>query len=307
LNSQLYPLTLPYNFNLKYMKHLKLISILCLIIISSQVQASDFVVFINHNGNFVPFSEKADIVNPRSSHSPQSYADYVEALGYSQQELVTPYNNKYCYFIAINPFNGHIAFIMPKNSDKKSYTLGEVNQFLADYEIDAYSFANNLKEGIEHKSIRQSYIENSIGARATENTLVDEKHGFTYLFTNGYLSDYKSNNGLSNDALDLEENFPTIFQAILANAKKSYLDKTSIVQYVNGQSKYFRLIPISYLKQASNFNYALLYCVLYPGMTLDEFNYLVPDATISSCVSNFITMSYNNYIFTFKDKVLIKN
>ena len=87
--------------------------------------------------------------------------------------------------------------------------------------------------------------------------------------------------------------------------------KLAITEYVNGQCKYFRRINVSYLRQAYNsninYNFALLYCILYEGMGLDEFTFLVPNAEISSSLNNYVIMSCGNYMFTFKDKIHVKN
>ena len=176
----------------------------------------------------------------------------------------------------------------------------------------ASDFASNLKSGIEDGSISQVFVEKSLGVKAENNTLTDNVHGFTYTFKDGILSSYKSNDGYSNDAIDVKENYPQIFAKILTNARIYYgTSKLAITEYVNGQCKYFRSINISYLRQASNsninFNYALLYCILYEGMSLDEFTFLVPNAEISSSLNNYVIMSYGNYMFTFKDKIHVKN
>ena len=66
-------------------------------------------------------------------------------------------------------------------------------------------------------------------------------------------------------------------------------------------------MPQAYINKAPNSNYALLYCILNEGMTLDEFNLLVPEAEISSSIGNYVNMSCGNYMFTFKDKFLVKD
>ena len=56
-----------------------------------------------------------------------------------------------------------------------------------------------------------------------------------------------------------------------------------------------------------NYNFALLYCILYDGMALDEFSFLVPGSELSSSINNYVIMKFGTYIFTFKDNVLVKD
>ena len=117
--------------------------------------------------------------------------------------------------------------------------------------------------------------------------------------------------GLNEDAKDVKVNFPQIFSRIKSNASKYYGESSTLMtEYINGQCKYFRTIEMSYLRSASNptinYNYALLYYVFYSGVNLDDFMFFVPDAKIASSVNNYIIMSCGSYVFTFKDKVLVK-
>ena len=284
------------------------------ILIASIVNAAGFKPLINKNGTYVPFDEKTDIVIgfKASDKSPKGSINYyIRCLGYGNGEVITHFNDA-CYVIVLNAFNNEVIFILPKDATKTSLTQQDVNRYLAGYSPNTSDFAGNLKSGVEDGSIRQVFVEKSLGVKADNNTLTDNVHGFTYTFKDGILSSYKSNDGFSNDAIDVKENYPQIFAKILTNARVSYgTSKLAITEYVNGQCKYFRRINFSYLRQASNsninFNYALLYCILYEGMGLDEFTLLVPNAEISSSLNNYMIMSCGNYMFTFKDKVHVKN
>ena len=286
-------------------------SAMCIAVLAN---AAGFKPLINKNGTFVPFDEKADIVEgyKTSANCPKGSINYYRScLGYGNGEVITHFNDA-CYVIALNAFNNEVIFIIPKDTTKTSLTQQDVNRYLAGYTPNASDFASNLKSGIEDGSISQVFVEKSLGVKAENNTLTDNVHGFTYTFKDGILSSYKSNDGYSNDAIDVKENYPQIFAKILTNARIYYgTSKLAITEYVNGQCKYFRSINISYLRQASNsdinFNYALLYCILYEGMSLDEFTFLVPNAEISSSLNNYVIMSYGNYMFTFKDKIHVKN
>lgn len=284
------------------------------IFIVSVINAAGFKPLINKNGTYVPFDEKTDIVPEfkPSEKSPKGSINYYRScLGYGNGEIITHFNDA-CYVIALNAFNNEVIFILPKDTTKTSLTQQDVNRYLAGYTPNASDFASNLKSGVEDGSIRQVFVEKSLGVKADNNTLTDNVHGFTYTFKDGILSSYKSNDGFSDDAIDVKENYPQIFAKILTNARVNYgTSKLAITEYVNGQCKYFRSINISYLRQASNgninYNYALLYCILYEGMSLDEFTFLVPNAEISSSLNNYVIMSCGNYMFTFKDKVHVKN
>ena len=269
---------------------------------------------INKNGTYVLFDEKSDVVEgyKPSANCPKGSINYYRScLGYGNGEVITHFNDA-CYVIALNAFNDNVIFILPKDTTIKTLTQKDVIRYLAGYKPNASDFASNLKTGVEDGSIRQSFVENALGIKAENNVLTDDVHGFTYTFENGILKSYKSNDGFSDDAIDVKENYPQIFAKILTNARVHYgASKLAVNEYVNGQCKYFRRINFSYLRQASNsninYNYALLYCILYEGMGLDEFTFLVPNAEISSSLNNYVIMSCGNYMFTFKDKVHVKN
>lgn len=292
----------------------KIILFISAMFIASITNAAGFKPLINKNGTYVPFDEKTDIVPgfKPSEKSPKGSINYYRScLGYGNGEIITHFNDA-CYVIALNAFNNEVIFIIPKDTTKTSLTQQEVNRYLAGYSPNASDFASNLKSGVEDGSIRQVFVEKSLDVKADNYTLTDNVHGFTYAFKDGILSSYKSNDGYSDDAIDVKENYPQIFAKILTNARVHYgASKLAVNEYVNGQCKYFRRINFSYLRQASNsninFNYALLYCILYEGMGLDEFTFLVPNAEISSSLNNNVIMSCGNYMFTFKDKVHVKN
>lgn len=272
-----------------------------------------WIPFVNKNGVYKPFDEKTDIVKTfvQTDKCPKgSFNYYRSCLGYLDGEVVSHFNDE-CYFIALNVFSNDVIFIIPQDTTKTTLTQQEVDSYLAGYKIDEGEFARKLRDGVEEKSIRQSFVEMTLGIKAENGILKDELHGYTYSFKNGLLVGYESDDGLSEDAKDIKASYPRIFDKIETNAKRHYGAAPSLVaKYINGQCKYFRTIDMTYLRTASNstinYNYALLYCVLYSGVSLDDFMFLVPDAELSSSVNNYIIMSYGNYMFTFKDKVLIK-
>lgn len=289
------------------MGHLKylLLTIVAFMGFSSLAFGDGFHAFVNKNGVYLPFNEKTDIVNHNSQYPKGTFAYYRESLGFLNNELVTPYDNKYCYFIAINPFNNKVEFIIPMDTTKTKFTQDDVNMFLDGYNYSVSDFATNLDNGVKSKSIRQSFIEKSLGTKAVNNKIKDNAHGYTYTFSNGYLSGYESASGLSKDAIYVQEHVPSIFNKILENASANY-SGSNIEKYINGQCKYFMKISITYLNRAPNYNYALLYAILDSGITLEEFSFLVPEAEITSSAGNYIMMSVGTYSFTFKDKVLVK-
>lgn len=280
---------------------------------TSIANAVGFRPLINKNGSYVPFDENTDIVAgfiPSEKYPKGSISYYRTCLGYGNSEVILHFNET-CYFIALNAFNNDVIFIVPKDTTKSSLTQQDVDFYLGGYKPSVSDFVRNIKTGVEDGSIRQVFVETSLGLTAVNNTLIDETHGFTYTFQNGILSNYKRNDGFSSDAIYVKENFPKIYNQIFYNARTHYgTSNMAIAEYVNGQCKYFMRINTNYLRQAYNniinYNFALLYCILYEGMELDEFTFLVPNAEISSSLNEYVIMSYETYSFTFKDKVLIK-
>ena len=218
----------------------KIILFISAMFIASITNAAGFKPLINKNGTYVPFDEKTDIVPgfKTSEKSPKGSINYYRScLGYGNGEIITHFNDA-CYVIALNAFNNEVIFIIPKDTTKTSLTQQEVNRYLAGYSPNASDFASNLKSGVEDGSIRQVFVEKSLGVKADNYTLTDNVHGFTYAFKDGILSSYKSNDGYSDDAIDVKENYPQIFAKILTNARVHYgASKLAVNEYVNGQCK----------------------------------------------------------------------
>lgn len=272
------------------------------------VANAEWKPFICKNGEYKLFDEKTDIVptfKPSEDCPKGSFNYYTYCLGYGTGEVISFFANR-DGVIALNAFNNDILFVLPMDENKRSLTQKEVDKMMSAYEPKADEFARNLQSGIEMKSIRQSFVEKSLGVKATNNSLKDDMHGYTYTFRNGIMVECKNSSGYSDDAIFIKENLPNFFERFERNAKRFYAINSSIIAYINGQCKYLMVMPQAYINKAPNSNYALLYCILNEGMTLDEFNLLVPEAEISSSIGNYVNMSCGNYMFTFKDKVLVK-
>lgn len=251
-------------------------------------------VFVNKNNSFVEFNESTDIVeNPLNEGKKGSANYFVNCLGYSSNEVESSADG----FTFVNMFNKEIIFYFGDSPTN-------------DIKINYFSFVYNLKSGIEKHNIRQEIVEKSLGIKAVNNIIVDESNGFIYKFNNGVLVDYKNINGFSDDANYVKNDYPNIFAEIEKGAKRFYSSSISVNEYINKQCKYFGNINISYLRHASNpeinYNYALLYSILYPGITLDDFNFLVPYSKLVASSGSITMMKYNNYSFIFEDNVLIK-
>lgn len=275
--------------------------------------ATENKVFVYKNGVYKPFNENADIVSSfkLTEKTPKgSFAYYRSCLGYLDGELLF-YMTKDYSAIALNAFNNKVVFVMLSDDTKTVLTQEDVDIYLSNYKYSDSEFVRNLNTAVSEKSIRKDFVEKSIGVNAINNTITDEEHGYVYTFTGGILSGYKSSDGLSDDAKKVKTDFPDIFNDIRFKATRLYgTSTTRVLDYINGQCKYFMRIDIDFISKAKdpsiNYNYALLYCILYEGMTLNEFNILVPNAELSSSVDNYIIMTCGSYIFTFKNKVLVK-
>ena len=276
--------------------------------------SAGWTVFINCNGIYRPFNEETDVVSSfeQSEKCPKgSFNYYRSCLGYLSSEVQSFWSAD-CYFIALNVFNNDVIFVIPKDTTKTTLSKHEVESYLAEITPTEKDFVLKLADGVKEKTIRQSFVEKSLGIKSENNSIKDDIHGFTYTFKDGFLIDYQSDDGLDYDAKEIKTDLPSIFSKIQSNAQKHYGTSANLVaKYINGQCKYFRIIEVDYLKSATTsnieYNYALLYSILYEGISLEEFLFLVPGAEISSRVNNYIVVSYGNFVFTFKDKKLIKN
>lgn len=284
----------------------KLLLLITATLIATLVHAN-WKPFINKGGVYKEFDEKTDIVpsfKDNGEYNKGSLSYFAHCLGFSSGEYITYIIGNDA--VVLNAFNGDVLFVLV-DENKSSLTQQEVDKMLSKYSPNIEEFRMNLKEGIEERNIRQSFVEESLGVQSVDNTIKDNSRGYTYVFTNGIMVDYKHDSGYSDDALFVKENWPQLLEILERNAKRYYSSTLAIVKYINGQSKYIMKIPQAYLKKAPNYNFALLYCILYEGMTLDEFTFLVPEAQISSTMGNYVTMSYGNYFFTFKNKILVKH
>lgn len=249
---------------------------------------------VKKNNTFVEFNEETDIVeNHLNEGQKGSFAYFVNCLGYSSNE--------------VDFFKGGPTIVNMFNKEIISYFGNYPDE---DIKIDYYKFVYNLKDGIEKHNIRQEIVEKSLGIKAVDDIIVDESNGFIYKFNDGILVDYKNINDLSDDTNYIKNDFPNIFAEIENGAKRFYSSPTIVNEYISKQCKYFMNINMSYLRHASNpeinYNYALLYSIFYPGMTLDDFNFLVPNSKLVSSSGRIVRMRYNNYYFIFEDNVLIK-
>lgn len=270
--------------------------------------SAEWKPFINKGGVYKLFDE-TDIVpsfKPADDCPKGSFNYYTYCLGYATGEVISYFAEKEGV-VALNAFNNEVLFVLPMDENRTTLTQKEVDKMMEKYEPKADDFTRNLKSGLEKKSIRQTFVEKSIGVKAINNAIKDDIHGYTYIFSNGFMVEYKNNSGYSDDAIFIKENLPNYFEKFERNAKKYYAMNSAVIAYINGQCKYLMVMPQSYINKAPNSNYALLYCILKEGMSLDEFNLLVPEAEISSNVGNYVVMAYGNYIFTFKDKILVKD
>ena len=295
------------------MKKILITFILCLISICSFSQ-SKIKVFVHKNNSYVEFNESTDIVENRLNEGGQngSMVYYANCLGYSGNELVEiyKYNNSDSnldYFgVVKNVFNDEIIYIV---TNRKSFTNEDIISILTTG--SGLDFTLNLKSGIENKNIRLSVVEESLGIKTSNNIIVDDVHGFTYTFENGVMISYTNNNGYSDDANYVMENLPRIFYQIEKNAKIRYSSEFYIKKYINMQCKYFMNINTNYLRLASNtninYNYALIYCIFYSGMSLEDFNFLIPDAELVASVDKYIIMKRGTHTFTFNNNILEKD
>lgn len=290
------------------MKKILLLLISIFIVISTY--SHEWSVFVNKNGEFKLLNEKSDVVS--SSPYPQgSFAYYVNCLGYSDNEIINR-TTQNLDFIGQNPFNEKIIFLMSRDTTKTDINTQDVQKYLSECgNFSRSDFIENLEEGIENKNIKMSFVEKSLGVKAYNNTIIDKMHGMVYYFEKGKLIRYKNDNGLAKEAEYVKAEFPYAYTKIESNAKKYYNSDISITEYINGQCKYLMMIPVDYIGYCKNtdidYNFALLYSILYNGISLDKFSFFVPTAELSSSVNNYIIMSYHNYIFTFKDKILISS
>ena len=276
------------------MKHI--IAIITITLVSLYLSSNVYgqvKVMVNKNNTFVEFNEETDIVeNPLNDGGQKgSAAYYMNCLGYSTNE-VSSSDDLLTY---VNMFNKEIIFYFGNSPSK-------------DIKIDYFLFVGKLMSGIEKHNIRQEVVEKSLDIKAVDNIIVDESNGFIYEFNNGVLVDYKNINGLNDDANVVKNMAPKIFAKIENDAKRFYSSSISVNEYINKQCKYFYNINISYLRHASNpeinYNYALLYAIFYTGMTLDDFNFLVPHSELVASYRSITMMRYNNYTFFFEDNVL---
>lgn len=295
------------------MKSFKTIFLTIMLIICGGLPtfASDLRVYVNKNSTFKLFNKETDIVvkiKPSDDCPEYSFCYYRTVLGYLEEEVESIYDNDNFLFVAFNPFNNDILFVMSRELQDSSYSQEEIKKLVGDIKFSVSDFILNLKFGVKNKSIRQSYVEKSLGVKAVNGQIEDKVHGFTYTFTNGFMSDFVSESGYNFYALDAKELNPDLFELVQLQAKLYYESELSQIEYINGQFKYWYLIPIAYMRQASNYkyNFALLYSVLNEGIGMDEFSFLVPEAKIVSSMANYVIMRVGTNTFLFENKVLVK-
>lgn len=281
-------------------------SFLCVSICSYSVN-----VFINKQGNYVLFNENTDIVSSfiqTNEFKKGSFRYYTRCLGYKDNEIISNFEDKYA--IGINSFNNEVIFIIIFDDNIKYINQDIINnKYLNNYKFESHDFISNLDDGIKNKSISLNFVKSSLNITDNNGIIIDNIHGFKYKFINGILVEYTNNTGLNKNSLYIKNRIPSIYNKIIHNSKEIYNEIN--VEYINGQSDYFCNINTDYLKLASNpninYNYCLLYCIIYgKGVSLEMFNKYVPGAEIYSNTGGYLIMSYNNFMFVFKNGQLVK-
>lgn len=156
--------------------------------------SAEWKPFINQGGVYKLFDEKTDIVpsffKPADDCHKGSFNYYTYCLGYATGEVITYFADNQGV-VALNAFNKDVLFALPMDESKTSLTQKEVDKMMAKYEPKADDFTRNLQLGLKKKSIRQSYVEKTLGIKAIDNVIKDNINGYTYIFNNGVMVDYK--------------------------------------------------------------------------------------------------------------------
>lgn len=274
------------------------------------------VTFVNKLGVFERINTDIFKKNP-SKYGGQvgSFTHTAENLGYSPNEISGSCFAKVCgksVMVGVEPITKSIVFIMIIDEGNCPEKL-----FFEDikFEKDLIEYFNDgeicsiLDRGIKDKNIHLSTYEKIFHTKAINNKISCPKYGFTFIFKNGILVNYKTNDGLDTYGKYVKHGIPSLFNVLKTNAERKHSTYSDIVKEINFQSKCACTMPTDNVRLSYdspfNHNIALVWFALYgKGSSYMDFCFYVPEAKKFEEKGNKIVMKFKSLYFIFENKKL---
>jgi len=199
------------------------------------------------SGVFIPdgndFKEVADKIEDASLNGISIH------LGYHPDQLHFYYGQFNMEFdihqVAFEFLTDNVAFVLTKKTvdkvDKK-----KLQYFLKDFktseEFDSVTIRDTLQSGVENKSLKKDFLTKVLGLEKDESdggVLFSDRIGMYLYFSNGYLTDFQSADGLNEWTKYLRELNETLFNSYVKVAQKYWGDNRKMVENeinIQGQS-----------------------------------------------------------------------
>jgi len=147
--------------------------------------------------------------------------------------------------VAFEFLTDNIAFILTKTTVDKVDKM-KLQYFLKDFKIaeefDSVIIRDTLQSGIENKSLKKDFLTKVLDRETDESdggVIYSEKIGMYLYFSNGYLTDFQSADGLNEWSKYLRELNENLFNSYVKVAQKYWGDNRKMIEgeiNIQGQS-----------------------------------------------------------------------
>ncbi len=271
---------------------------------------------------FVPKGE--DFVEKQINVEKKTIVNVAKFLGYNTEEFYTYSNSEdnSIWVVAFKSFTDEIIFVaLTKKSDV--LTKERVREYLKNYEFSKafgpYEIESTLNDGIKNKSLSSKFLASVLKENNILNGEINANSiGYILTIKNGYLTEFKTSDGLNKWAKEWKEEFPERYLAYKIAAKKYWGEnKEKIINEINVQADAYSRTPDCMLNEfielhkseEGTINFKMLLVAHYKEkINLEEFksiNYgryvLVSDFS-NSDEKKSTTYKVNKTLFTFSEK-----
>lgn len=255
---------------------------------------------------YVPLEDGSFVKAPFVGNN-MSFNEINERLGVRPGLYYVWFTNDCNTNICFKAFSKDIISIISYKDLGDSLTAKSVNAMMQkdgyDYDraFDVYSREQLLEKGVTCKFLSQSFMEEVTHKNCIGNVLIDEENGYTYIFENGLLKAYASNDGLVGQAKEMKGS--ELFNIVKANAQKIYDNEQEVTKELNAQFKAYSNIPMDQLPIVAGYSYN--YCQYYlencqPNISLEDFlEYTHNKAEYVGETDTVKSYNYNSKIYKF--------
>ena len=229
------------------------------------------------SGVFVRKADKyEELINEVTKESINAITEY---LGYNTDQVHTvhAFDEKDLEVVVVEIFSKNIVYVLTEK------TVPELNKRRMDkflksvdwgIEFDSFTTEDILDSGIENHSLTSKYLSKILGIEnSDEGVLFTEELGLHLVFTDGYLIDYQSSDGLNKSAKLLKGLNFKLLEGYCNEALKYHKeDNASAMNEVNIQADCFTATPHAYSNEFIHLHISELGNVNFYNLMIAHYN-----------------------------------